>query len=45
MTVQIPPTMTAVQLTGHGGIEVLAYREDVPTPTPGAGEGVGTSSR
>lgn len=35
---QIPPVMTAVQLTGHGGIEVLAYREDVPTPAPKAGE-------
>ncbi|MCE2494478.1 MAG: alcohol dehydrogenase family protein [Alphaproteobacteria bacterium] len=30
--------MTAVQLTGHGGLDALRYREDVPTPTPGAGE-------
>ncbi len=34
----IPATMTAVQLVGHGGIEMLHYREDVPTPTPGPGE-------
>ncbi len=32
---QIPSQMTAVQLVGHGGIEMLHYREDVPTPTPG----------
>ena len=38
MASQIPARMTAVQLTGHGGIEALRYREDVPTPTPGAGE-------
>jgi len=30
--------MTAVQLIGHGGIEMLQYRQDVPTPVPGAGE-------
>ncbi len=34
----IPPTMSAVLLTGHGGFECLAYRGDVPTPTPGADE-------
>jgi len=30
--------MNAILLTGHGGYECLVYRNDVPTPTPGAGE-------
>ncbi|EEE35283.1 alcohol dehydrogenase, zinc-binding domain protein [Rhodobacteraceae bacterium KLH11] len=30
--------MYAVQLTGHGGIEMLDYRSDVPVPMPGRGE-------
>jgi len=30
--------MAAVQLVGHGGPERLVYREDVPVPTPAAGE-------
>jgi NADPH:quinone reductase-like Zn-dependent oxidoreductase len=34
----IPTHMAAVQLTGHGGFETLHYREDVPVPTPSAGE-------
>ncbi len=34
----IPATMTAVLLTGHGGPEVLEYREDIPVPAPGPGE-------
>jgi NADPH:quinone reductase-like Zn-dependent oxidoreductase len=34
----IPETMCAMQLTGHGGPEKLVYREDVPVPSPGAGE-------
>ena len=34
----IPTTMRAVVLTGHGGIDKLVYREDVPTPAPGPGE-------
>jgi NADPH:quinone reductase-like Zn-dependent oxidoreductase len=34
----LPPRMTAVYLTGHGGIEVLQYREDVPLPETAAGE-------
>ncbi|MCY4496935.1 MAG: alcohol dehydrogenase family protein [Rhodospirillaceae bacterium] len=38
MVHQVPARMTAVQLTGHGGIDALRYREDVPTPMPGAGE-------
>ena len=33
-----PETMKAVQLTGHGGLEKLVYREDVPVPEPGPGE-------
>lgn len=38
MSDKIPAKMTAVQLVGHGGIDMLKYREDVPTPTPGPGE-------
>ena len=34
----IPETMTAVQLVGHGGPEMLVLRDDVPVPVPGAGE-------
>ncbi|MCB1835462.1 MAG: alcohol dehydrogenase family protein [Geminicoccaceae bacterium] len=34
----IPEKMHAVLLTGHGGIEKLEYRDDVPVPKPGAGE-------
>jgi alcohol dehydrogenase len=30
--------MRAVLLTGHGGLEKLEYREDVPTPEPVEGE-------
>lgn len=30
--------MKAVQLTGHGGIDKLVYREDVSMPEPGPGE-------
>jgi len=36
--VEIPPVMKAVQLVGHGGLDQLAYRDDVPTPRPAAGE-------
>ena len=28
----LPSTMTAVQLTGHGGLDKLEYRSDVPVP-------------
>jgi NADPH:quinone reductase-like Zn-dependent oxidoreductase len=38
MTTAIPATMAAVQLTGHGGIEMLEYRQDVPVPVPGPDE-------
>lgn len=34
----IPEQMAAVLLTGHGGLEMLAYREDVPVPKPAADE-------
>ena len=30
--------MHAVLLTGHGGLDKLVYRSDVPVPRPGAGE-------
>ncbi len=33
-----PETMHAVHLTGHGGIEMLDYRTDVPVPRPASGE-------
>lgn len=33
-----PPTMSAMQLTGHGGTDKLVYRDDVATPRPGRGE-------
>ena len=38
MPAEIPPTMAAVLLRGHGGIEMLEYRENVPVPLPGPGE-------
>ena len=34
----VPARMKAVVLTGHGGLDRLEYREDYPTPEPGAGE-------
>lgn len=34
----IPTTMTAVLLTGHGGIDKLEYRTDVRVPEPGPNE-------
>lgn len=34
----IPDTMTAVLLTGHGGFDKLEYRTDVPVPKPERGE-------
>ena len=30
----VPNTMRAVVLTGHGGLDQLVYHEDWPTPTP-----------
>ena len=34
----LPDTMAAVLLTGHGGLDQLDYRTDVPLPTAGPGE-------
>ncbi len=34
----IPKTMTAAVLTGHGGFDKLIYRTDWPTPSPQSGE-------
>ena len=38
MRTDLPSTMSAVLLTGHGGFEKLAYRDDIPVPKPGPGE-------
>lgn len=34
----VPRAMRAVVLTGHGGLDVLELRDDVPVPTPAADE-------
>jgi NADPH:quinone reductase-like Zn-dependent oxidoreductase len=34
----LPDTMKAMVLTGHGGLDKLDWREDVPVPRPAAGE-------
>jgi NADPH:quinone reductase-like Zn-dependent oxidoreductase len=34
----LPQTMSGVQLVGHGGPEMLVWREDIPVPRPGPGE-------
>lgn len=34
----VPSTMEAVLLLGHGGLDQLEFRTDVPTPTPGSGD-------
>lgn len=34
----LPATMKAVVLTGHGGLDKLEWRENVPLPQPDAGE-------
>lgn len=31
----IPKVMKGIQLTGHGGLDKLAFRDDIPVPTPG----------
>ena len=38
MSDSIPATMRAFVLTGHGGMEMLEYREDWPVPEVGEGE-------
>ena len=37
-TYSIPEKMSAVVLTGHGGLDKLEYRNDVPVPQPGPSE-------
>jgi NADPH:quinone reductase-like Zn-dependent oxidoreductase len=34
----LPVRMSGVQLVGHGGPEMLIWRDDLPVPRPGAGE-------
>ncbi|NND90606.1 MAG: alcohol dehydrogenase, partial [Granulosicoccus sp.] len=34
----LPDTMRAMVLTGHGGLDKLQWRENVPVPRPGPGE-------
>ena len=34
----LPKTMSGVVLTGHGGPEVLSWRDNLPVPTPGKGD-------
>ncbi|MDI9246039.1 zinc-binding dehydrogenase [Marinobacter sp. CHS3-4] len=34
----IPETMSAMLLTGHGGVEKLEYKDTVPVPRPGPGQ-------
>jgi NADPH:quinone reductase-like Zn-dependent oxidoreductase len=31
----IPKVMKGVQLTGHGGVDQLVFRDDIPVPAPG----------
>ena len=35
---EIPKTMHAVMLTGHGGIDMLVYKTDVEVPLPKSDE-------
>ena len=35
---ELPKTMAAMVLTGHGGLDKLEYHEDWPVPEPGPGE-------
>ena len=34
----IPKKMSGVYLTGHGGLDKLIYKEDIPVPSPKTGE-------
>jgi len=33
--VDIPSVMKGIQLTGHGGLDKLVFRDDIPVPLPG----------
>lgn len=35
---EIPKTMKGIQLIGHGGLDKLVFREDMPVPAPGPGD-------
>lgn len=37
-TVKLPESMAAMLLMGHGGVDQLVYKTDVPVPRPGKGE-------
>ena len=34
----IPKIMKGIQLTGHGGLDKLEFRDDIPVPIPGPGD-------
>ena len=34
MTTELPKTMHAIVLTGHGGLDKLVFHDDWPTPVP-----------
>ena len=34
----VPGTMSAMVLTGHGGVDKLVHRDDVPVPRPAPGQ-------
>ena len=34
----LPATMSGVQLVGHGGPDMLVWRDDLPVPRPASGE-------
>lgn len=38
MTDTVPTHMSGVVLTGHGDLDRLVWRDDLPTPRPGAGD-------
>ena len=38
MLMDIPVEMTAAQLVGHGGLEQIVVRHDLPVPRPGYGD-------
>lgn len=35
---KLPKKMTGVYLTGHGGLDKLEIRNDIPVPEPGPGD-------